>query len=92
MIEPASAKQVIRTVLVISMARNGLTEDQLAAEAKISPLTVRHILDPDDTSFPTVKTLIKVCNALDLPLSTFFKVKVRQATEREIIFVKGEKK
>ncbi|MDD3288423.1 MAG: helix-turn-helix transcriptional regulator [Alphaproteobacteria bacterium] len=90
MIEPANAKQVIRTVLVISMARNGLTEDQLAAEAKISPLTVRHILDSEDTSFPTIKTLIKVCNALDLPLSTFFKVKVRQATEREIILVKGE--
>lgn len=92
MIEPANAKQVIRTVLVIAMARNGLTEDQLAAEAKISPLTIRHILDPDDVSFPAIKTLIKVCNALDLPISTFFKVKVRQATEREIIFVKGERK
>ena len=82
MIEPTSAKQVIRTVLTIAMAQNGLTEDQLAAEAKISPLTVRHILDPDDTSFPTIKTLIKVCNSLELPLSTFFKVKVRQATKK----------
>ena len=82
MIEPASAKQVIRTVLVISMARNGLTEDQLAAEAKISPLTVRHILDPDDTSFPTIKTLIKVCNSLELPLSIFFNAKVRRATKK----------
>lgn len=92
MIEPASAKQVIRTVLTIAMARNFFDEDQLAAKAKISALTVRHMLDPDDTSFPTIKTLIKVCNALDLPLSTFFKVKVRQATEREIIFAKGEMK
>ena len=92
MIEPTSAKQVIRTVLTIAMAQNGLTENQLAAEAKISPLTIRHILDPDDVSFPAIKTLIKVCNALDLPISTFFKIKVRRATGQEIIFVKGERK
>ena len=72
MITKNTTKANIRRIIKKTMAMKFLDDAQLASMAKVSLLTVQHILNEEDDSLPTLRTLIKLSNALDLQIETFF--------------------
>ena len=77
MITTNTTKNNIRRIIKKTMAMRFLDDAQLASMAKVSLLTVKHILDEENDSLPTLRTLIKLSNALDLKIEVFF-IGVRQ--------------
>lgn len=72
MTDVLTTKSNIRNVLKRYMAARFLDEVQLAVMAKVSVLTIKHILDEENESLPTIKTLVKISNALSIRISQFF--------------------
>ena len=66
-------QEVIRNILdTIDCIRSekGLTLNRLANESEISENTVKHIFKKK--TCPSLSTLIRICNALEIPLWEFF--------------------
>ena len=72
MITKNTTKANIRRIIKKTMAMRFLDDAQLASMAKVSLLTIQHILNEEDDSLPTLRTLIKLSNALDLKIEIFF--------------------
>lgn len=64
-----TARTSFAALVTNALRRNGVSQNELARRAGMTPSAVSRMLDPGDDRSPTLRTMVRVAGALNMKLT-----------------------